>query len=134
MERLADYIQGERVVRELRRHAPEALDELAQDLEQTLSMPLERAVARTLDDRRIPDFQAAEVLMPVMMKTFEVSPAVIVEEELASLKAVCNRCEVMGHCWKAMRHGAGVEACRGFCPNASRFMAHGTEGKESATA
>ncbi|MDY7117853.1 hypothetical protein RAN53_16010 [Halomonas sp. SSL-5] len=134
MERMADYIQGERVVRELRRHAPEALEELAQDLEQPLSMPLERAVARTLDDRRVPDFQAAEVLMPVMMKTFEVGPAAIAEEDLASLESVCNRCEVVGHCWKAMRRGADAEACRGFCPNASRFMAHGAAGKESVTA
>lgn len=132
MERLADYIQGERVVRELRSHAPEALAELAHDLEQPLSISLERAVARTLDDRRVPDFQAADVLMPVMMKTFQVRPAAIAEEELASLEAVCNRCEVVGHCWKAMRHGAGAEACRGFCPNARSFMTHGVEEEEAA--
>ncbi|MFP4261941.1 MAG: hypothetical protein ACLFRS_01160 [Halomonas sp.] len=130
MDRLADYIQGERVVRELRRHAPEALEELARDLEQPLSLPLERAMARSLDDRRVPDFQAADTLMSAMMRTFEVSPAAIAEDELASLESVCNRCEVMGHCWKAMRHGADAEACRGFCPNAGSFMKHGAEGAE----
>lgn len=133
MERLSDYIQGERVVRELRCHAPEALEELAYDLEQPLSRPLERAMGRTLDNRRVPDFQAADVLMPVMMKTFEVNPAAIAEDELALLESVCNRCEVVGHCWKAMRNGADAEACRGFCPNAKSFMAHGAEGGEPAT-
>lgn len=133
MERLADYIQGERVVRELRRHAPETLEALARDLEQPLSLPLERAVARTLDDRRVPDFQAAEVLMPAMMKTFEVSSAAIAEEELAVLESACNRCEVVGHCWRAMRDSLDAEACRGFCPNAEAFMVQGVEEGEPAT-
>ncbi|MEQ5800539.1 hypothetical protein [Halomonas sp. H10-9-1] len=130
MERLSDYIQGERVVRELRSHAPEALEELARDLEQPLSRPLEKAIGRTLDDRRVPDFQASEVLMPAMMKTFEVPTAAIAEDEMALLESVCNRCEVVGHCWKAMRNGAGAEACRGFCPNAKSFVAHGGEESE----
>lgn len=133
MERLADYIQGERVVRELRRHAPETLEALALDLEQPLNLPLERAVARTLDDRRVPDFQAAEALMPAMMKTFEVNPAAIAEEELAVLESVCNRCEVVGQCWRAMRDYVDAEACRSFCPNAEAFMVHGAEEGEPAT-
>ncbi|MBB3190150.1 hypothetical protein [Halomonas cerina] len=128
MERLSDYIQGERVVRELRRHAPEALEELARDLEQPLNQSLERAMARTLDDRRVPDFQAAEVLMPAMMKTFKVSPVAMAEEELAVLESACNRCAVVGHCWGAMRDGVDAEACRGFCPNAEAFMGHGVKG------
>ncbi|WP_104205154.1 hypothetical protein [Billgrantia saliphila] len=124
MERLSDYIQGERVVRELRRHAPEALEELACNLQQPLSPPLERAIARSLKDRRVPDFSASEVLMPVMMKAFEVSPAVMTQEELAELEANCNCCEVVGRCWQAMRSHTDVEACCDFCPNAEAFMGH----------
>lgn len=127
MERLSDYIQGERVVRELRRHAPEALEEMVCDLKQPLSVPLERAMGRTLDDHRVPDFKASEVLMPTMMTTFEVRPATIAEGELIALESACNQCEVVGHCWKAMRAGADAETCRDFCPNAESFMAHGAE-------
>jgi len=130
MERLSDYIQGERVVRELRLHAPEALGELASDLEQPLNPSLEKAMARTLDDRRVENFQPAEVLMLLMMTTFEVSPQAIAEEELASLEAVCNRCEVVGRCWQALRDHADADACRGFCPNAEAFMARGVEEAE----
>ncbi len=133
MERLSDYIQGERVVRELRYHAPEALAELADNLEQPLTPPLERAMSRALDDRRMPDFRAAEVLMPAMMTIFAVSPAAIKEPELASLEGVCNRCEVVGHCWRAIRNGADVEACEDFCPNAKAFMAQGAEASETVT-
>ncbi len=50
MERFEDYIQGERVVRELRRHAPGALEALESDLAAPLNPPLGRAVARSLDD------------------------------------------------------------------------------------
>ncbi|MFY0989284.1 hypothetical protein [Halomonas sp. C05BenzN] len=127
MERLADYIQGERVVRELRRHAPEALEQLARDLEQPLSPPLEKAVARSLDDRRVTDFRASEVLMPAMMTTFAVDPGAIAEEELVGLEATCNRCTEVGRCWRAMRDFAEAEACRGFCPNAEAFMGRGAE-------
>ncbi|MFQ3788539.1 hypothetical protein [Halomonas sp. A29] len=125
MERLSDYIQGERVVRELRRHAPEALEELTCNLEQPLSPPLERAVARSLDDGRVPAFRAAEVLMPAMMTTFAVCPAAIAEEVLSELKASCNRCEEVGRCWQAMRNDAEAEACQAFCPNAEAFMGLG---------
>lgn len=134
MERLSDYIQGERVVRELRRHAPEALEALARDLEQPLSPPLEKAIARSLDDRRVADFRPSEVLMPAMMTTFAVSPATLAEEELAGLEAGCNRCEVIGHCWGAMRDGAEVEECRGFCPNAEAFLGRGAGEGESVRA
>lgn len=127
MERLSDYIQGERVVRELRHHAPEALEALVCDLGQPLSPPLERAVARSLDDGRVPDFRASEVLMPAMMETFAVSPATFSEEVLCELKASCNRCEAVGRCWQAMRAHAEGEVCRGFCPNAEAFMNHGGE-------
>ncbi len=125
MERLSDYIQGERVVRELRHHAPEALEALACDLEQPLNPPLARAVARSLSDGRVPDFRASEVLMPAMMAAFAVSPASIGEQALAELKASCNRCETVGQCWQAMRDRADVEVCRGFCPNAEAFIGHG---------
>lgn len=127
MERLSDYIQGERVVRELRLHAPEALEALASDLEVPLNPALERAVARTLDDGRVPHFVPSRVLMPAMMTTFAVAPAGIAEEELSELKASCNRCEAVGHCWTAMRGHNGAEACRGFCPNAEAFMSHRVE-------
>ncbi|WP_254276290.1 hypothetical protein [Halomonas sp. 3H] len=134
MERLSDYIQGERVVRELRRHAPEALEQLARDLEQPLSPPLEKAVARSLDDHRVADFRSSEVLMPAMMTTFAVDPAAIAEEELAGLEATCNRCSEVGRCWQAMRAFSEAEACRGFCPNAEAFMGRGDREAEPATA
>ena len=133
MERLSDYIQGERVVRELRRHAPEALEALARDLEQPLSPPLEKAMARTLDDRRVPDFSASEVLMPAMMTTFAVDPAAIAEEELTGLEEKCNRCSEVGRCWQAMRAFADAEACRAFCPNAEAFIGRGVEEAETAS-
>lgn len=125
MERLSDYIQGERVVRELRRHAPEALEALARDLEKPLSPPLEKAMARSLDDRRVADFRPSEVLMPAMMTTFAVSPVAIAEEELAGLEETCNRCTEVGRCWQAMRDYAEAEVCRGFCANAEAFMGQG---------
>ncbi|MBA2777959.1 DUF6455 family protein [Billgrantia kenyensis] len=124
MERLSDYIQGERVVRELRCHAPEALEEMAGDLQQPLSPPLERALARSLDDRRVADFRSSEVLMPAMMTTFAVSRASIEGDELAKLEASCNRCESVGRCWQAMRSHADAETCRDFCPNAEAFIRH----------
>ncbi|MCE8031424.1 hypothetical protein HOP54_22305 [Halomonas daqingensis] len=125
MERLSDYIQGERVVRELRHHAPEALEALACDLEQPLNPPLALAVARSLDDGRVPHFRASEVLMPAMMATFAVNPAAIEEQALAELKASCNCCEEIGRCWQAMRDRADGEVCRSFCPNAEAFIGHG---------
>ena len=133
MERLSDYIQGERVVRELRRYAPEALEEMARDLEQPLSPPLEKALARTLDDRRVPDFAASEVLMPAMMTTLAVDPATITAEELVGLEETCNRCSEAGRCWQAMRDYADAEACRAFCPNAEAFMGRGVEEADTAS-
>lgn len=132
MERLSDYIQGERVVRELRRHAPEALEEMVRDLEQPLSPPLERAIARSLDDCRVSDFRASEVLMPAMMTTFGVSQAAIAEEERVARESICNRCTAVGRCWRAMRDHADAEVCRGFCPNAEAFMGHVVEEGESS--
>lgn len=123
MERLEDYIQGERVVRELRRHVPEALEALASDLEAPLNPALERALARSLDDGRVPDFVPSRVLMPAMLSVFDTNLAALAEGELAKLEAICDGCAVKGRCWSTLRDYAGVEACRRFCPNAERFLA-----------
>ncbi|CAM3948632.1 hypothetical protein VRRI112168_07450 [Vreelandella rituensis] len=121
MERVEDYIQGERVVRELRRHAPEALEALASDLEAPLSPPMERAVARSLDDERVADFASSQVMMPVMMKAFGVSAQELAEAQ-ETLEARCEECTVKGRCWTAMRAGADADTARDFCPNAETFI------------
>ncbi|XKH59976.1 hypothetical protein LG290_15200 [Halomonas sediminis] len=120
MERFEDYIQGERVVRELRRHAPEALETLASDLEAPLSPPMERAVARSLDDKRVADFASSQVMMPAMLKTFGVSAQALADVQ-ETLEVRCEECTVKGRCWTAMRAGADAETSREFCPNTPYF-------------
>lgn len=121
MERFEDYIQGERVVRELRRHAPEALEALAIDLEAPLSPPMERAVARSLNDERVADFASSKVMLPAMLKTFGVSTQALADVQ-ETLEARCEKCTVKGRCWTAMRSGADADNCREFCPNAPYFI------------
>ncbi|MCE8018734.1 hypothetical protein HOP51_01185 [Halomonas sp. MCCC 1A11036] len=121
MKRMNDYFQGMRTFRELRLHAPEVIKEMIYDLDYPISPPLERVVACTLDERRCPDFRAAEVLLPAMMKTFAFSPHKLNKSSLEGLESVCNICRRVGHCWRAMRDHAGTEVCREFCPNVEAF-------------
>ncbi|PAU77263.1 hypothetical protein [Halomonas salipaludis] len=121
MSRISDYIQGTRTVRELQLSAPEVMKDMIYDLGYPMNPPLERAVACILDERRFPDFRAAEVLLPAMMKTFAFSTQKLDKSSLKGLESVCNNCRMVGHCWRAMRDHAGAEVCRDFCPNVQAF-------------
>ncbi|MBF8222556.1 hypothetical protein [Halomonas sp. 328] len=126
-ERLHDYLRGDRVLRELRTHAPAALDRLIDDLEHPLSAPFERAVVRALGAERLPGFVPAATLMPTMLTRFGLPAELATEKALEVQRRTCNRCPQVGHCWQALRHGADAEACRGFCPNAEAFTAMGED-------
>lgn len=126
-ERLRDYLQGDRVLRELETYAPAALDRLIDDLTHPLSGPFERAVARALGAERLPGFVPAATLMPTMLTRFGLPAELARRSELKALRRTCNRCPQVGHCWQALRHGADAEECRSFCPNAEAFIAIGEE-------
>lgn len=121
MNRIFDYMQWTRTVRELQLSAPEVMKDITHDLEHPMSPPLELAVSRILDERRYPDFRAAEVLLPAMMKTFAFSPQELEKSSRKGLESVCTHCRKVGTCWRAMRDHAGAEVCRDFCPNAEAF-------------
>ncbi|GKW50794.1 hypothetical protein [Halomonas sp. NCCP-2165] len=122
-ERLRDYLQGDRVLRELEAYAPAALDRLIDDLTHPLSAPFERAVARALDAERLPGFVPAATLMPTMLTRLGLPAELATDKALMAQRRTCNRCPRVGHCWQALRHGAQADECRGFCPNAEAFTA-----------
>lgn len=126
-ERLRDYLQGDRVLRELETYAPAALDRLIEDLSHPLSGPFERAVARALGAECLPGFVPAATLMPTMLTRFGLPAELATDKALKAQRRTCNRCPQVGHCWQALRHGAQAEECRSFCPNAEAFTAIGEE-------
>ncbi|MCG6656737.1 hypothetical protein HOP52_02970 [Halomonas campisalis] len=110
------------VAREIRSEAPCVYEQLVGDLQTPLTRPFEAAMAKRLANGDMAGLIPARTLMPEMMARFGVTPTRFEEgRELAALERTCNRCPVVGHCWQAMRAGAEVEECRGFCPNAEAF-------------
>lgn len=122
MERLADYIQGARVERELRWYAPHVLTEVTSDLEMPLNAPFERAVARSLANGNIAGFRPSEVLMPRMMQRFGLAADECQGEASGrAWAATCERCPKVGQCWQHLRGGSDGQEGASFCPNAEAF-------------
>ncbi|MDR9438687.1 MAG: hypothetical protein RI841_04195 [Halomonas sp.] len=110
------------LVRDVQHEAGPAYHELLTDLESPLEPGFEREMARQMVAGQPTDFVPARTLMPVMMQHFGLQDtALVVEPGYDVLRDTCNACPAVGHCWKAMRAGAEVEECRGFCPNAKAF-------------
>ncbi|WP_104205346.1 hypothetical protein [Billgrantia saliphila] len=108
-----------RLVREIETEAPQVYSEILQDLETPLESAFERELAQHLDHGGYRAFVPAETLLPAMRQRFGLDEVRVAEPGLASrLRGTCNACPVAGHCWRALRHGAEVDECRGFCPNA----------------
>lgn len=110
------------LVRDMQHESSGAFDALVKDLEAPLEAGFEREVARQMNQGAYLAFVPAETLMPVMMQRFGLDASRIAEDsDLQVMRRTCNDCPVAGHCWRAMRRDAGVEECRGFCPNAEAF-------------
>ncbi|WP_299233313.1 hypothetical protein [uncultured Halomonas sp.] len=112
------------VVQGMRHEANVDFRELVRDLNAPMAPAFEREVSRTLNRGAERDLIPAETLMPEMMVRFGLSPDDYGPEQatqFGELQTVCNRCPVVGRCWKAMRAGETRETCRGFCPNAQAF-------------
>ncbi|MDR5902986.1 hypothetical protein [Halomonas icarae] len=110
------------LVRDVQHEAGSTYDELLTDLKSPLEPGFERQVARRLQSDKPIGFKPARTLMPVMMQRFSLQDAELTNDpDYGAMRATCNGCPVVGRCWKAMRGGADVEECRGFCPNAEAF-------------
>jgi hypothetical protein len=113
-----------RLVQEMRRESGPTFQAMVRDLNTPMAPDFEREVARTLNRAGSEDLIPAVTLMPPMMARFGLDPDAYGPEErlhFGEMQSVCNRCPVMGRCWKALRAEAGWEQCRGFCPNAQAF-------------
>ncbi|WP_280554033.1 hypothetical protein [Halomonas sp. 25-S5] len=113
-----------RVVQGIRHEASVVYREMVRDLDTPMAPAFEREVARTLNRGGERELIPAETLMPEMMARFDLDRDDFGPEEavhFGELQTVCNRCPVVGRCWKAMRGGERWETCRGFCPNAEAF-------------
>ncbi|MBB3184502.1 hypothetical protein FHR95_002075 [Halomonas fontilapidosi] len=110
------------LVRDVQHEAGPTYDALLNDLASPLEPGFEREMARQLASGQPSSFAPAITLMPVMMQRFGLQAAeVAVDAGYTGMRETCNACPAVGQCWKAMRAGADVEACRGFCPNAKAF-------------
>ncbi|CAM3375346.1 hypothetical protein [Halomonas lysinitropha] len=110
------------LVRDVQHEAGPTYHALLNDLGSPLETDFEREMARQLEAGQPSDFVPAKALMPVMMQRFGLQDAeVAAEPGYNMMRKTCNGCPVVGQCWKAMRAGAEVEECRGFCPNAKAF-------------
>ncbi|MGM0983136.1 MAG: hypothetical protein ACQEXG_06870 [Pseudomonadota bacterium] len=110
------------LVRDVQHEAGPTYHALLNDLDSTLETGFEREMARQLEAGQPTDFVPAKALMPVMMQRFGLQEAELAADPgYNAMRDTCNGCPVVGHCWKAMRAGAEVEECRGFCPNARTF-------------
>ncbi|MDY7116079.1 hypothetical protein RAN53_06930 [Halomonas sp. SSL-5] len=111
-----------RLVQDIQHEAAGTYNEMLEDLKTPLDAHFEREMARQLESGRPLGFKPARNLMPVMMQRFGLQDAELAADpDYAAMRATCNACPVVGQCWKAMRAGAEVEECRGFCPNAAAF-------------
>ncbi|SFU82016.1 hypothetical protein [Halomonas korlensis] len=113
-----------RVVQGIRYEDSVDYREMVRNLDTPMAPAFEREVARTLNRGGDLELIPAETLMPAMMQRFglgrdDFGPGE--ETHFGELQTVCNRCPVVGRCWKAMRAGERWEKCRGFCPNAEAF-------------
>ena len=110
------------LVRDVQHEAGTTYQKLLTDLESPLEPGFEREMARQLGVGQPVTFVPSRTLMPVMMQRFGLQDADLAAEAgYGALRDTCNACPVVGHCWQAMRAGAAVEECRGFCPNAEAF-------------
>ncbi|MGM0693969.1 MAG: hypothetical protein ACQEUN_11285 [Pseudomonadota bacterium] len=110
------------LVRDIQHEAPGTYSEMLEDLTTPLDRRVEQEMARQLQQGQPLGFVPAKVLMPVMMQRFGLRQAeVAADPDHAAMRAVCNGCSVVDQCWKAMRAGADMATCRGFCPNAAAF-------------
>ncbi|MDZ7853895.1 MAG: hypothetical protein U5L98_14935 [Halomonas sp.] len=111
-----------RLVQEIQHEAPRTYSEMLEDLSTPLDHRFEQQMARQLQQGQPLGFVPSKTLMPVMMQRFGLQQAeMAADPDHAAMRSVCNGCPVVGQCWKAMRAGADVEECRGFCPNAKAF-------------
>ncbi|MCE9682656.1 hypothetical protein [Halomonas alkalisoli] len=113
-----------RLVQEMLREAEPTLQAMVRDLNTPMTPAFEREVARTLNRDASEDLIPVETLMPPMMERFDLTADNFGPEErtlFGEMQTVCNRCPVVGRCWRAMRADAGWERCRAFCPNADAF-------------
>jgi len=116
------------LVRDVQHEAGKTYQRLLTDLETPLEPGFEREMARQLGAGQPTSFVPAKTLMPVMMQRFGLQDAdLAVQPGYGALRDTCNACPVVGHCWQAMRAGAEVEECRGFCPNAEAFERRAAE-------
>lgn len=110
------------LVQDMQHEASRTYNEMLEDLDTPLDAHFEGEVARQLQSGQPVGFKQARTLMPVMMQRFGLQEAELATDpDYGAMRATCNGCPVVGQCWKAMRAGADVEECRGFCPNAESF-------------
>lgn len=121
-ERLGEHcyrVSTPQLVRDMQNEASLTFGELINDLGAPLDATFEREVARQMNQGAYLAFVPAETLLPVMMQRLGLEASRIAEDsDFRAMRRTCNACPVAGHCWRAMRRDAGVEECRGFCPNA----------------
>lgn len=125
-KQLADYLEGERSLLELRYCEPKALSRLIHDLAYPMSPSLEQAIARCLAGRELANFVPAVTLLPEMMRRFGLDPVTCSHDpSIHALRTVCSACPKVATCWLALRQNAPREECRAFCPNAEAFEQRG---------
>ncbi|MBF7053794.1 hypothetical protein IOC61_10690 [Halomonas sp. KAO] len=111
-----------KLVQDMQHEASHAYNEMLEDLDLPLDAHFEREMARQLQSGQPLGFKPARTLMPVLMQRFGLQEAELATDpDYGAMRATCNGCPVVGRCWKAMRGGADLEECRGFCPNAEAF-------------
>ncbi|MGQ4878085.1 hypothetical protein ACOJCM_05875 [Billgrantia sp. LNSP4103-1] len=113
-----------RLVYEMRREAAPTYQAMVRDFATPMSPAFEREVARSLNRGGEVDLIPSLTLLPPMMARFGLTTKDFDPDDrqaLAELQRECDRCPVVGRCWRALRAGADQERCRAFCPNAPAF-------------
>lgn len=115
-----------RLVIRLRLEAPTHYHRLVTDFSFPMDATFESAVAKTLNRFELIDFRPSEVLLPRMMKQYDVEETCFQNAELKSMSNKCNQCEHISQCWTALRSEAEPIECKLFCPNSDKLIAKAT--------
>ncbi|SHF27143.1 hypothetical protein SAMN02745148_02181 [Modicisalibacter ilicicola DSM 19980] len=123
-ESFIEHVQGPGIVHQMAHLEPEALAALISDLTTPLNGTFEKAVEDILTQGGLEHFAASRTLLPAMLERFGLAEDDLAmhAECLETAREACDTCPAVGRCWRALRHGAGREECRGFCPSAEAFV------------
>ncbi len=111
-------------LRALRLYSPGTLQNLIADFDVPLNDIFADEIEGLLNAPEVGRDSRTDTLMPAWMERFGIDAHALRHArpgEFRHLGGVCGDCALGGRCWRALRSGEAIDACRTFCPNAEAF-------------